>query len=246
MLAAGGIDALILATPAAAHLEDAALAAAAGVPTLVEKPPAADAAQAAAMADLHPAPWVGFNRRFEPGIARLRSRVPPEGSLDLSLVLHHPAGSWGSYVVSDDVLAATGCHLIDLARWLSGSEIEAVRSSEVTPAHLSTELELGRGRASISCRKGAPHRDRVEVRHEGRSVERHTGDGLLRRLSQRIARPTVTGLVALLVSELEQFASASRGGPAPNLATAADGAAVMAAMDTVRETSRRSPSPSSP
>ena len=234
MLAAGGVDALILATPAATHLVDARLAAGAGLPALVEKPPAANAAEAAELATLEPAPWVGFNRRFEPGLGRLRSRIPSDGSLELSLELHHPAGSWGSYVVADDVLAASGSHLIDLARWLSRSEIERVRSSEVEPTLARVELVLERGRASISCRSGAPHRDRVEVRQAGRSVSRYTADGPFRRLSTRLGRPTLTGLVALLIRELEEFARASRGEPAPNLATAADGLAVMTAIDAVR------------
>ena len=44
------------------------------------------------MAALDPAPWIGFNRRFEPGLARLRSKVPAKGELDLSIELHHPPG----------------------------------------------------------------------------------------------------------------------------------------------------------
>src|SRR5438876_8646929 len=52
LIAAGGVDALVLATPAATHLADARLAAAAGLPTLVEKPPAPDAPAARALAEL--------------------------------------------------------------------------------------------------------------------------------------------------------------------------------------------------
>jgi predicted dehydrogenase len=242
MLAAEGVDALILATPAASHLADARLAAGAGLPALVEKPPAPNAAEAGELTKLDPAPWVGFNRRFEPGLRRLRSRVPAEGSLELSLELHHPAGSWGSYVVSDDVLAATGSHLIDLARWLSRSEIERVGAQQVEPGQALLDLGLGRGCARISCRSGAPHRDRVEVRQAGgRRVARYVGDGAFRRLLRRLARPTLADLVALLVRELEEFASASRGGPAPNLASAADGLAVMAVIDAARRPEALSP-----
>ena len=44
-------------------------------PTLVEKPPAVDAADAAGLAAISPAPWVGFNRRFDPGAAAVRAAV---------------------------------------------------------------------------------------------------------------------------------------------------------------------------
>lgn len=234
LIADGAVDALVLATPAAAHLADARLAAEAGLPALVEKPPAATAEEAAAMAALDPAPWIGFNRRFEPGLARLRSKVPAEGGLDLSIELHHPTGSWGSYVVSDDTLAASGTHLIDLARWLTRSEIERVEQADVEPTRARADLVLARGRASISCMSGARHRDRVEVRQAEDLVVAYRADGPIRRILGRLARPTATALVALQAAELGEFASAARGGHAPSLATAADGLAVMSAMEAIR------------
>src|SRR5207302_2815366 len=54
LLAARAADVLVLATPAAAHVPDAPLAAAAGVPTLVEKPPAPTAGEAAQLAAISP------------------------------------------------------------------------------------------------------------------------------------------------------------------------------------------------
>ena len=55
-------------SPASAHLDDAAAPPRRGLPVLVEKPPAPDAAGAAALAALDPAPFVAFNRRFDPGV----------------------------------------------------------------------------------------------------------------------------------------------------------------------------------
>ncbi len=233
LLAAEEVDAVILATPAATHLDDARLASEAGLPALVEKPPAATAAEAGEMAGLARAPWIGFSRRFEPGLERLRSRVPAEGELELELELHH-RGAWGAYTVTDDVLAAVGTHLIDLAMWLSRSDIAGATTAEVEPEHARATLKLGRGSALISCRKSAPHRDRVEVRQGGRTVARHVGNGTLTRVVQRLRRPTSTALVALLAAQLEEFAAAARGEPASTLATAADGAAVMEAMEAIR------------
>src|SRR5689334_11487802 len=68
VLEAGAADALVLATPAHALLGDARLAAAAGVPTLVEKPPAPTVRDTEELAALEPMPFVGFNRRFEPAL----------------------------------------------------------------------------------------------------------------------------------------------------------------------------------
>jgi len=66
MLEAGVADALVLATPAHAHVDDAVTAATAGVPVLVEKPPAPTASDAERLVALDPQPFVGLNRRFEP------------------------------------------------------------------------------------------------------------------------------------------------------------------------------------
>ena len=78
LIAAGDVDALVLATPASAHLADARVAAEASLPTLVEKPPGIDASEAAALAALDPAPWISFNRRFEPALTQLRAALPSD------------------------------------------------------------------------------------------------------------------------------------------------------------------------
>jgi len=224
---------VVLATPAAAHLEDARLAAAAGLAVLVEKPPAVDAAQAAALAALDPLPLVGFNRRFEPVLQRLRSEVPASGRLDLTLELEHGSDAWGSYEVVDEMLLAHGTHLFDLARWLSRSEIERVRALTLVPTSAVVELELERGRARISCATGRARRDAIEIRDgSGRPVARLERVGILRRARQRLRDGTA--LVRVLVAELEAFAASGRGHVEAPLATAADGLAVMAAVDASR------------
>ena len=56
-LAADGVaDAVIVATPRATHLDCARSAGAAGLPALVEKPPAADTSEAELLAELRPQP----------------------------------------------------------------------------------------------------------------------------------------------------------------------------------------------
>jgi predicted dehydrogenase len=231
------VHGLVLATPAAAHLEDARLATAAGLAVLVEKPPAVDRAEAAALAALQPTPSVGFNRRFDPTLQRLREAVPSSGGLELTLELHHARDSWDSYQVRDDALLAHGTHLLDLARWLTRSEIERVRAEGLAPTAAVVELELERGLARIACSTGQARREAIEIRDEtGTLVARQEHIGLARRVLLRLRGGT--SLVRLLVDELEAFAVKGRGQRHPLLATAADGHAVMAAIDSVRRSAQ--------
>ena len=70
------------------------VATAAGVPVLVEKPPAPDLAGAADLVPLSPTPWLGFQRRFRP-----RARWPvattgmAEPHLTLELEIDKAAGA---------------------------------------------------------------------------------------------------------------------------------------------------------
>lgn len=258
MIAAGIVDAIVLATPAATHLADAERAAAAGLPILVEKPPALNAEEAAALATLIPRPWVGFNRRFDPLLQRLRARLPAAGSLTLLLDLRYASGSWRPHAVDDDALLSVGTHLIDLARWLIDSDIRRVRTGRLTPTQAAIELELDRGTTQLSCATDQTPRDSIEVRgSNGRVLARHTGTGLnakavalwtmfrdrdLRRLIHPDSR---TLLVRLLIQELEAFAAACAGRNRPagadvatSLASAGDGLAVMAVVDAARRSAR--------
>ena len=92
------IDLLVVAAPAAHHLALAEEAAAAGVPCLVEKPPAPDLAAAERLAALDPQPFLAFNRRFLQG-AELRDAIPAEGWLELDLELRFRRGAWGAHEV---------------------------------------------------------------------------------------------------------------------------------------------------
>ena len=233
LVAAGGVDGLVLATPVAAHLDDARIAAAAGLATLVEKPPAADGAEATGLAELDPLPWLGFNLRFDGDLRRLRAKVPAGARLELALDLHNPAGSWRAHVVEDDALLRLGPHLLDLARWVTGGEIERIRSVSLTPTAAVLDLELERGRARISVGTDRPPATRVEI-HDGHGalVVAHTGAGLARRVYRRVAEGD--SLVRRLALQLESFADGAGGRPQPVLATALDGIPVMRAIDAAR------------
>jgi myo-inositol 2-dehydrogenase / D-chiro-inositol 1-dehydrogenase len=254
MIAAGIVDAIVLATPAATHLIDARYAAAAGLPALVEKPPALSAEDARALCALIPRPWVGFNRRFDPLLQRLRARVPATGSLTLSIDLHYAQGSWRPYTVEDDALLSVGTHLIDLVRWLTGSDVQRVRTRFLSTSRAVTELEFDRGTAYVSCATDQPPRDWIVVSDSmGRIIAQHNGVGGLSKASalwalmrdarlRRLIRPASrTALVRLLIQELEAFAAAIGSGQRrppdtqpPILASAVDGLAVMAVVDAAR------------
>jgi predicted dehydrogenase len=234
LLAGADVDALVLATPAHAHLDDARAGVAAGIPLLVEKPPAPDRAGAAALAALEPAPYVAFNRRFDPAIAALRRATAGDAEVAVIVEISYRRGGWGAHAVADDALLDLGPHLVDLARWITGADVTRVRRAGVAPERAAFDLELGAARARIRCATDRPHHERVEVRHrDGTLVGRHRAGGPLGNVLGRL-RPGPHPLVASLTAELEAFARTVRGDPDPVLGRAADGVAVMAVLDEVR------------
>jgi predicted dehydrogenase len=229
------VDAVVIASPVGAHLGDASAAAAAGVPALVEKPPAGDAAGARALAALRPAPWVGFNRRFDAGARAARDAVPPTGRVDLRLELSYRRTGWGAAVVRDDALTDLGPHLVDWARWLTGDDVLDVVAVEVAQERASLELALARGRARLLAATDRPHHELVEVADpSGAVLARHRLGGPVAGVRGRLAGRGADVLVATLAAQLDALATAVRGAAPPDLGTAADGVAVMEAIDAAR------------
>lgn len=238
LVAGAGVDAVIVASPAGAHLADAAAAATAGVAALVEKPPAPDAAAAADLAALDPAPWIGFNRRFDAAARAVRDRVPPSGDLDVDLTIHFRRRSWAAVAVHDEVLVDLGPHLVDWSRWLTRSEVVEVDEVELAPDRAQLTLRLERGTVRIDAAADRLHREEIVVRSGGDEVARHTAGGPIAAVTGRLGggpHPLVTSLAA----QLAAFAAAVRGGAAPELGTALDGVAVMTVLDTARAAAAR-------
>jgi predicted dehydrogenase len=233
LVASAPVDAVVVATPAEAHLSAAAAAAAVGVPALVEKPPAADLAEGRALAALEPQPTIGFNRRFDERLRSLRSRLPAGSELELRLRFRYRRAGWAAHVAADDALLDVGTHLVDLARWLTRSDVARVRATLVRPDRAQLELELGHGRVLLECNASAPYSELAAARDAaGRRIGRaHRGgvvDRGLARLTQR--RPLVFSLAA----QLEAFLAELRGGAVTDLATAADGVAALEAIEAAR------------
>ena len=232
LLASGPLDGVVICSTPEYHEESAALVAAAGLTALVEKPPAPDAAGALRMAALSPAPYTGFNRRFDQG-TELADRVPAIGDLELHLVLYYRRASWRPLQRGEDALLDLGPHLVDLALMLTGALPLAVR------AHAAREragiaLATSRGSVRIEVATDRPYHELVEVRDgAGRRIARATRGGHVRGVASRLT-PGAHPLVRSLTAQLEAFGRALRGQDSGLLGTAVEGAAVMCVLDAAR------------
>ncbi|HEU5104860.1 MAG TPA: Gfo/Idh/MocA family oxidoreductase [Solirubrobacterales bacterium] len=227
LLAAAPINLLVVAAPADFHVALAAEAAAAGVRSLVEKPPAPDLAGARQLAELDPQPLLAFNRRFLQGV-ELRDSIPSEGWLELDLELRFRRDAWGAHEARDETLLDAGLHLIDLACHLLGSAPIAVRRAELEHERASLELELARGRARINCATDRSHREVVSVRdRSGRLLGSTHWGGLRTRIAGVLGKPDP--LVLSLQRQLEAI---------PEVATAQDGATAMAVVEAAKRSAK--------
>ena len=232
LLAAGPLDGIVICTPPEDHQEAASAAAEADLTALVEKPPAPDAAGALRIAALTPAPWLGFNRRFDQGLA-LAPRMPADGDLELNMVLHYRRKSWRPVARGDDAMLDLAPHLVDLALFLTASLPLAVRA-HATRERAGLVLATTRGEVKIECATNRPHHELVEIRAAGgRRLGRAERGGRVSGVLDRVARRTHP-LVRSLTLQLEAYGRALRGEDPGPLATAGEGAAVMRVLDAAR------------
>jgi predicted dehydrogenase len=138
--------------------------------------------------------------------------------------------------MQDDVLLDLGPHLIDLARWLTDSDILWASARSLHKRHARFEVELQRAHASISCSNNRPHCERIDVRDSwGRIRGSYKRGGLIPGILARFQPNRPNPLVSSLVGQLEAFGRAVRGMlDGSPLATPADGLVVMSAIDAVR------------
>lgn len=244
LLAAEPVDLLVIAAPLEHHLALAEEAAAAGVRSLVEKPPAPDLPAAQRLATLDPEPLLAFNRRFLQG-TELRDSIPAEGWLELDLELRFRRDAWGALEVRDEALLDAGIHLIDLVSYLSNADPIAVRRAQIEPERAELEIELSRGRARISCATDRSHRETITVRdRSGKVLTRSVWGGIKSRLAGVLGRPDP--LAVSLQRQLEVIRAMGmplrepphlllpQGHPHRPLATAADGVTTMAVVEAAR------------
>lgn len=235
LIQAGGADAIVISVPTRFHLEYARCAAEAGLPSLVEKPPGVNVQEANELQTLRLAPWIAFNRRFEQGMTTLKQNIPNVPGFRLRLELHYRRTTWKPFDMQDDALLDLGPHLIDLARWLSESEVRSARTLSLKEQCAEFELELTRGRAVVSCSTNRPYRERMEITDaDGCLCASHRRGGIVSGIMAKLRPKGENPLVSSLVGQLEAFGQAVRGASGGSLASAADGLAVMSAIEAVR------------
>ena len=126
-------------------------------------------------------------------------------------------------------------HLVDLALLLTRSETARVRSASLEQDRAELVLETERGPATIRCATDQRHRELVAIRDgSGAAVARSAAGG---RLALITATDPGARAPAGRLAERRSCArspSAARGGDPDSLATAADGARVMALIDEAR------------
>ena len=172
LLSFGGVDAVVIASPAHAHERHALAALAAGKDVLLEKPiastlEAADRILAAASASAARL-QIGFMRRYDPAYAEALSvvRSGKVGAVRLFKGVDRdrdaPSGPSGS-VARADIFAESAIHDFDVARWITGDEVAGVRATAMTlapdapgPDLALAELRFAGGAAaSIETYRGA-------------------------------------------------------------------------------------------
>jgi myo-inositol 2-dehydrogenase/D-chiro-inositol 1-dehydrogenase len=130
MLAAGGLDGVLVCAPSDQHLDTVRRLVAAGLPILCEKPlgviapEAREAAKLAAEASLPL--QIGFWRRFVPMLKRLKERIDAGELGDIYAIAcfqwdGQPPGAYFR-THSGGIFVDMGVHEFDQARWLSGQE----------------------------------------------------------------------------------------------------------------------------
>ncbi len=130
MLAAGGLDAVLVCVPSDHHLETVKRLVEAGLPILCEKPcgvTAGQACEAARLAAEASLPLqIGFWRRFVPMLRRLRDRIAAGELGDIYLVACY---QWDGQppdanfrIHSGGIFVDMGVHEFDQTRWLTGQE----------------------------------------------------------------------------------------------------------------------------
>jgi len=126
------VDAVLLASPGAAHAEQLNACLDRGIPVLCEKPLTTDIASAHAIVQKEKALGtqliqVGFMRRFDPEYVALQKLIA-EGGLGKPLMVHciHRNPAVGDHFNSEFMIRDSVVHEVDSVRFLLGEEITSV------------------------------------------------------------------------------------------------------------------------
>lgn len=136
-----GIDLCVVAAPTRSHRELGLALAAAGVPTLIEKPLADDVAGCLALSAAFAAAGVigcvGHIERYNPAVQALRQRIDKGELGSLYQVATRRQGPFPARVADVGVVLDLASHDIDLTAWVTGQEFVTVSART---AHKSGRL----------------------------------------------------------------------------------------------------------
>jgi len=137
------VDAVLLASPGAAHAEQLNACLDRGIPVLCEKPLTTDIASAHAIVQKEKALGkqliqVGFMRRFDPEYTALQKLIA-DGGLGKPLMVHcaHRNPAVGDHFNSEFMIRDSVVHEVDSARFLLGEEltsVEVIRGTSTSKA----------------------------------------------------------------------------------------------------------------
>lgn len=139
LVAAGGVDGYLVATPSAFHVDAVRRLSVSGLPILCEKPAGLSVDDASEIArivsDARVRLQIGYWRRFVPSLRDLKSRIDA-GTFGRLLVIH--ASQWDHRPpapefrnTSGGILVDMGVHEIDMIRWISGHDVLSLSSNEL-------------------------------------------------------------------------------------------------------------------
>lgn len=133
VVAAPGVDAVLVASWGPSHAEYVLACLAAGKPVFCEKPLATTAADCLAVVAAEAVRGrrlvqVGFMRRYDPAYRAMKA-VLDGGTIGPPTMFHstHRNASVPDHYTGDMVITDTAVHDIDVSRWLLGDEVAAVR-----------------------------------------------------------------------------------------------------------------------
>src|SRR5581483_1701957 len=128
-----------------------------------------------------------------------------------------------------------GCHLVDLACWLTGVDPVRARAMVVTEARACFEVELEQGvRLYAECGEATSYRELLELRSEDGLVRTWEWPGRGARGLLTTLQRNGSALVSSWRAQLRALARLITAGDPGRLAPARDGLKVMAALEAVR------------
>jgi predicted dehydrogenase len=178
-------DFAVVAVPTGLHLDVVRELASAGINVLVEKPIAADSAQAAELISLVRGAGVqgavGHVERFNPALQGLRQRVQAGVLGEVFLIATERVGPFPERIRDVGVVKDLGTHDLDLVRWLGGSVVSQLA-------------------AQTQYRMGREHEDMVLI--TGRLAEGQAFNCVVDWLSPtKVRRTRVLGEKGMLVAD---------------------------------------------